>query len=249
MIPKSRRIRFSRSSAGVERVQHQRRERGAIDLVEQRSTQHRLARADVSRDDDEPLAAADRILQQIERVAMRLAPVQEPGIRGQAEWFLGESDNTLRTWSVRVRMEDRRRQENHNLDPIIRDGRMSEPKSVAAHCTGTCLPRRSRTRLKPATTMVSPSASLASMSASPNDRPANLPPASFELQGQHRAEVEHHAAVGADLWRHRHRQAISQPRIGHAVLFGSGPEVSDAARKDRRLVVEECGGACQRQSW
>ena len=54
---------------GQERIQHQRRERRAIDLLEQRPAQRRLAGADVAGDDDEAFAAADRVLQQLERVA------------------------------------------------------------------------------------------------------------------------------------------------------------------------------------
>ena len=54
---------------GQERIQHQRRERRAIDLLEQRAAQRRLAGADVAGDDDEALAPADGVLQQVERVA------------------------------------------------------------------------------------------------------------------------------------------------------------------------------------
>ena len=55
------------------RVQHERRERVPVDLFEQRAAERRLAGADVARDDDKPFAAADGVLQQLERVRVRLA--------------------------------------------------------------------------------------------------------------------------------------------------------------------------------
>ena len=71
-----------------ERVQHERRERRPIDLLEQRAAQRRLAGADVAGDDDEAFAAADGVLQQVERVGVRLAPIEILRIRRQAERLL-----------------------------------------------------------------------------------------------------------------------------------------------------------------
>src|SRR5258706_1055661 len=61
---------------GEKRVQHKRGERRSIDLLEQRATQRRFAGPDVAGDDDEPFAAADGVLQQIERPGVRLAAIQ-----------------------------------------------------------------------------------------------------------------------------------------------------------------------------
>ena len=75
---------------GQERVQHERGERRPIDLLEQRAAQRRLAGADVAGDDDEALAAPDGVLQQVERVAVRLAAVEILRVRRQAERLLRE---------------------------------------------------------------------------------------------------------------------------------------------------------------
>src|SRR5262249_61998639 len=76
---------------GHARVQQKRGERRAIDLLEDRTAQRRLAGADVAGDDDEALAAPDRVLQKVERVAVRLAAIEELRIRRQAERLLRES--------------------------------------------------------------------------------------------------------------------------------------------------------------
>src|SRR5262249_34854331 len=76
---------------GKKRIEHQRRERGAIDLLEERPAQRRLAGPDVAGDDDEALAPADGVLQQIERVGVRTAAIEILRIRRQAERLLGES--------------------------------------------------------------------------------------------------------------------------------------------------------------
>ena len=73
-----------------ERVQHQRGERLPVDLLEQRAAERRLAGADVAGDDDEALAAADGVLQQLERVGVRRALVQVLGIGRQAERLFRE---------------------------------------------------------------------------------------------------------------------------------------------------------------
>jgi hypothetical protein len=73
-----------------ERVQHQRGERRPIDLVEQRAAEGRLAGADVTGHHDEPFAALDGVLQQVERVGVRLAAIEILRVRRQAERLLGE---------------------------------------------------------------------------------------------------------------------------------------------------------------
>src|SRR5207249_9600876 len=75
---------------GQERVQHQRRERRPIDLLEQGAAERRLAGADVAGDDDEAFTAADGVLQQVERAGVRLTAVQIFGIRREAERLFGE---------------------------------------------------------------------------------------------------------------------------------------------------------------
>ena len=75
---------------GQKRVQNQRRERLPIDLLEQRPAERRLSGPDVAGDDDESFAAADGVLQQLERVGVRLAAVQVLRIGRQAERLLGE---------------------------------------------------------------------------------------------------------------------------------------------------------------
>ena len=74
-----------------ERVEDQRGERIAIDIFQQGPAQRRLARADVSGDDDEAFAPADGVLEQLEGVRVRRAPVQKLRIRRQAERLLVES--------------------------------------------------------------------------------------------------------------------------------------------------------------
>ena len=68
-----------------------RRERRPVNLLEQRAAQRRLAGADIARDDDESFAPADGVLQQVERVAVRLAAIEIFRIRRQAERLLRKS--------------------------------------------------------------------------------------------------------------------------------------------------------------
>ena len=73
-----------------ERVQHQRRKRVPVDLFEQRAAKRRLAGADVAGNDHEPFATPDGVLQQLERVRVRLALEEKFRIRCQAERLFRE---------------------------------------------------------------------------------------------------------------------------------------------------------------
>src|SRR5256885_1448959 len=75
---------------GEEWIQDERRERRSIDLLEQRAAQRRLAGADVAGDDDKAFAPADGVLQQIERIGVRLAAIQVLRVRREAERLLRE---------------------------------------------------------------------------------------------------------------------------------------------------------------
>src|SRR5581483_1932418 len=150
---------------GEKRIQHERRERRPIDLFEQRAAQRRLPRADVAGDGDEPFAAPNRVLQQIERVRVRLAPVQILRVRRQTERLLREPVVALvhDYWA---------------LTPTMTRG-VSRMTSSTRLCVTTVprpnqpplrptffFSRISRSRVKPPRTSVSPSATRASMSAS-----------------------------------------------------------------------------------
>src|SRR5438067_3988966 len=75
---------------GEERIQHERRKGRAIDLLQQRAAERGFSGTDIAGDDDKPFASADRILQQIERVAVRLAAIEVLRIRREAEWLFRE---------------------------------------------------------------------------------------------------------------------------------------------------------------
>src|SRR5205814_1972319 len=64
---------------------------GAVDLLQQRPAQRRLAGANVAGDDDEAFAPMDGVLEQIERVGVRLAAIEILRIRSQAERLFGEA--------------------------------------------------------------------------------------------------------------------------------------------------------------
>ena len=74
-----------------ERVEDERRERGFVELLEQRPAQRGLAGADVAGEDDEAFFAADGLPDLLQREVVRLAAVQKPRIRRQAERRLDES--------------------------------------------------------------------------------------------------------------------------------------------------------------
>ncbi len=76
---------------GEKRIQHERGERRSIDLFEQGAAERGLAGADVTGHDNEALAPSDGVLKQIERVGVRLAPVEVLRIRRQAERLFGKS--------------------------------------------------------------------------------------------------------------------------------------------------------------
>ena len=73
-----------------ERIEDERGERGLVELLEEGAAQRGLAGADVAGEDDEALLAADRLPHLLQRDVVRLASVQEPRIRRQAERRLNE---------------------------------------------------------------------------------------------------------------------------------------------------------------
>src|SRR5262249_17959499 len=157
------------------RVQHERRERRPVDLLEQRAAQRRLARADVPGDDDEAFAATDGVLQQVERVAVRLAAIEILRVRRQAERLFGEPVirfvHVLAYWAItpgmifgvnRITSSTRRR-----VTIVLRP---TQPPLVPTVLRS----RVSRAVEKPDTTSVSPSATRATRSASATCGPLTI---------------------------------------------------------------------------
>ncbi len=68
-----------------ERIGHECRERPSIEMLQHRSNQRRLARADLAGQDDEPFAAADAGQQFFERRGVRGTAIEEARIRREAE--------------------------------------------------------------------------------------------------------------------------------------------------------------------
>jgi hypothetical protein len=83
--------------AGDEGVGHERAERLAIELRQDRAAQRGLAGADLTGEDDEPFAAADAGAERLEGGPVRGAVVEEGGIRRQAERLVLQAERTART--------------------------------------------------------------------------------------------------------------------------------------------------------